>query len=74
MMEELQGNKSFSFGGKEFASTLKVFAWTVASALVVLLVDWLGMVEVPAQYAFAVPLANTVLYAIQQWIADNRYN
>ena len=66
------GNKSFSFGGAEFKNSLKVFLWTVGSALVVLLIDWLGMVEIPAQYAFAVPLANTVLYALKEWIADNR--
>lgn len=66
------GNKSFVFGGAEFQSTLKVFLWTVASAFVVLLIDWLGMIEVPAQYAAYVPLANTVLYAVKEWIADNR--
>jgi hypothetical protein len=66
------GQESFAFGSTEFQKTLKVFLWTVASAIVVLAIDWLGMVEVPAQYAFAVPMANTVLYALKEFIADNR--
>lgn len=66
------GNKSFSFGSQEFAKTFKVFIWTVASAFVVLLIDWLGMTDIPAQYVSFVPLANTVLYAIKEWITDNR--
>lgn len=74
MTTQLQGSKSLAFGSKEFVGILKVFGWTVASALVVLFIDWLGMVEVPAQYAFAVPLANTVLYALKEFIADNRFD
>lgn len=68
----MNGNKSFVLGGAEASNIFKVFAWTVGSALVVLAIDWLGMVEVPAQYAFAVPMANTLLYTLKEWIADNR--
>lgn len=68
----MEGNKSMVFGKPEVQNTLKVFGWTVGAALVVLAIDLLGVVDMPAQYAFVVPLANTILYALKEWIADNR--
>lgn len=73
-MEPFNGTKSFALGSKELANIFKVFAWTVASALVALFIDWLGLIEVPAEYAFVVPLVNTMLYSLKEWIADNRFN
>lgn len=68
----MYGNKSMVFGGAEASKTLKVFLWTVASAFIVFLIDLLGAVDIPAQYLPYVPLANTVLYALKEWVADNR--
>lgn len=68
----MTGKQSLSFGSSEFKKSLKVFAWSVGSALVVLVLDFLGGVDFPTQYAFIVPIANTVLYAIKEWIADNQ--
>jgi len=73
-MEPFKGSKSFAIGSQEFVNILKVFGWTMASALVALLVDWFGLIEVPAEYAFVVPLVNTMLYSLKEWIADNRFN
>jgi len=70
----MKGSKPFSLGEAEAINIFKVFAWTVGSALVVLLIDLLGVVEVPAQYAFIVPMVNTALYALKEWVADNRFN
>lgn len=67
-----RGNSRFTFGGPEFRKSLKVFAWSIGSALVVLLIDFLGAVDMPTQYAFVVPIANTALYAVKEWIADNQ--
>jgi len=72
-MEPFNGTKSFALGSKELTNIFKVFAWTVASALVALFIDWLGLIEVPAEYAFVVPLVNTMLYSLKEWIADNRF-
>ena len=68
----MNGNKSFSVGKAELTSIFKVFAWTVASAFLVLLISVLGILDVPVQYAFLVPMANTSLYALKEWVADNR--
>ena len=67
------GNESFAMGGEEVERIIKVFMWTVASAFVVLAIDWIGMIDMPAQYAFIVPMANLVLFSLKEWIADNRF-
>lgn len=64
--------KRFRFGSEETKKTFKVFLWTVLSALIVLLIDVLGAWDVPAQYIGYVPIINTILYAIKEWIVDNR--
>lgn len=68
----MEGNRSFVFKTPEAKKTLKVFGWTLASALVVFLIDFLGAIDVPPEYVMYVPLVNTVLYAIKEWVADNR--
>lgn len=65
------GKKSLKFGKSEFQKSLKVFGWTVGSAVVVLLLDAVSLLEVPAQYAFIVPVINTVLYSVKEWFSDN---
>lgn len=59
---------AFSFNRENARRTLKVFGWTMAAAVVALLIDLVGVVEVPAQYAFIVPVVNTVLYAIKEYV------
>ena len=69
----MEGKQPFSLGSQEAVNIFKVFAWTVGSALVAMLISLMGVVEIPAQYAFIVPVVNTLLYALKEWIADNRY-
>lgn len=71
MAKTTKGNKSFVFGTTEFNNSFKVFLWTVGSALIALLIDYVGMVDIPAQYTFIVPLINTVLYSLKEWFSDN---
>lgn len=73
-MQNVKGAASFALGSKELVNIFKVFAWTVASALLALVTDWLGLIELPTEYAFVVPIANTMLYSLKEWIADNRFN
>ena len=70
METNLGGSMQFKQG--ELQKVLKVFYWTVASAVVALLLSLVNIIEVPAQYAFVVPVINTALYAVKEWIADNR--
>ena len=66
------GGERFTFSQVEAKKTLKVFLWTMASALVVLGIDLVSAFDVPTQYVFLVPIANTVLYSLKEFIADNR--
>lgn len=62
----------FKFGEEEARKALKVFGWSMGSAFVALLLSLTGALELPADYAFIVPIINTVLYMIKEWITDNR--
>lgn len=64
--------KPFSFGNKEVAKVVKVFAWSVGSAVIALLLGLIEVINIPAQYAFVVPAVNTILYSLKEWIADNQ--
>jgi membrane protein implicated in regulation of membrane protease activity len=71
MATSTTGQTRFKIGKKELNSTLKVFAWSFGSALVVFLLGLLNAASIPVQFQFLVPLANTVLYAVKEWISDN---
>lgn len=62
----------FSFGEEEGRKFLKVFFWSMGSALVALALSLLGVLELPSEYAFIVPIVNSVLILLKEWIADNR--
>jgi len=70
MKKELLGGGPLQFKEKELHKALKVFGWSFASLLVVLGIDLISALEV--QGVGWVPIANTVLYALKEFIADNR--
>lgn len=47
---------------------LKVLAWSLASTIVTVLIAFTNEVEVPAEYAFLLPVINTVLVGIQSFV------
>lgn len=51
---------------------LKVFGWTMASAIVALLISLMGVIELPGEYALVVPIVNTILYALAEFIKENK--
>ena len=50
---------------------LKVMAWSLASTIVTVLIAFSNEIEVPMEYAFLLPVINTVLVGIQSFIRDN---
>jgi hypothetical protein len=64
--------KSFSFDRENAKKVYKVFLWTMASAIVALGIHLLGVVEMPAEYVWIVPVVNTVLYAIKEFIENQK--
>jgi hypothetical protein len=68
----MNGAKSFRYSKIEVIRILKVFGWTMASALVALALQLMEVVELPAQYVFLVPAINFVLYALNEFITNNK--
>jgi len=51
---------------------LKVMAWSLASTVVTVLIALVNETEVPMEYAFLLPIINTILVGIQSFIRDNK--
>jgi hypothetical protein len=65
-------SERFSIDKENAKNIGKVFAWSAGSALVAMLIALVGIVEVPVEYAVLIPLVNTMLYALKEWIEDQR--
>lgn len=50
---------------------LKVMAWSLASTVVTVLIAFTNQIEVPMEYAFLLPVINTILVGIQSFLRDN---
>ena len=51
---------------------LKVMAWSLASTIVTVAIALLNETEVPMQYAFLLPVVNTLLVGVQSYLRDNK--
>jgi len=69
-MKTLIGSGNFQIDKPAGMHILKVFGWTIASAAVALLLNLLGVVKFPPEYAFVIPIINTILVALQQFVVD----
>ena len=65
-------SERFNLDQDNLRRILKVFAWSTGSALVAMVIAIVAIVEVPVEYAFLIPLVNTSLYALQQYVEDQR--
>jgi hypothetical protein len=54
------------------APILKVIGWSVASAIVASLISIMSELDVPTEYAFLVPLVNSILYTIKEFVSDKK--
>lgn len=61
----------FQFKEYEYKKSLKVFAWSMGSAVITLLISLVASLDIPAEYVIYVPAVNTVLYAVKEYITDN---
>jgi len=51
---------------------LKVMAWSLASTIVTVAIAILNETEVPMEYAFLLPVINTLLVGVQSFLRDNK--
>ena len=65
-------SKKYSFNKEDIAEIAKVIGWSMASALVVVLIDVVGMLDFPTEYAFVVPIVNVVLVALKKFIQEKQ--
>ena len=63
-------SERFNLDQDNLRRILKVFAWSTGSALVAMVIAIVAIVEVPVEYAVLIPLVNTMLYALMEWIED----
>ena len=47
---------------------LKVMAWSLASTIVTVLIAYSANVEVPMEYAFTLPVINTILVMVLKFV------
>ena len=65
-------SERFSIDKENAKNIGKVFAWSAGSAFVAMLIALVGIVEVPVGGNPLIPLVNTMLYALKEWIEDQR--
>jgi hypothetical protein len=51
---------------------LKVMAWSLASTIVTVAISILNETELPMEYAFLLPVINTLLVGLQSFLRDNK--
>ena len=64
--------KRFRLNREETQSIFQVLLWSLGSALVVALIGIVQALDVPQEWLFLVPVANTVLYALREWFQGQR--
>lgn len=61
-------HKKFSLNKEDGWKIAQVIGWTMASAFITLLIDLLAQVDF-STYVWAVPMVNTVLYAMKRFVS-----
>jgi len=64
--------KRFRLNREETQSIFQVLLWSLGSALVVALIGIVQALDVPQEWLFLVPVANTALYALREWFQGQR--
>jgi len=65
-------SKRFRLNREETQSIFQVLLWSLGSALVVALIGIVQALDVPQEWLFLVPVANTVLYALREWFQEQK--
>lgn len=65
-------NKKYKFTKENLHSTIKVLLWSVGSSVVAGLLVFISDTEFPKQYALFVPIINTILVAIKEFLDEKK--
>jgi len=64
-------SKGFSIDKADAVHILKVAGYSIAATLAASAALLLAHAQVPEQYLFLVPLANTIIVGIEKWATDH---
>jgi len=70
-MTNITGKKTLGFGSYEAQATLKVFMWTMGTALVTLVLNLITVIDIPIEWAVFIGIVNTILVALKKLFEDN---
>lgn len=59
----------YTLNKQDLYEMLKVMAWSLGSTIVTVLIAFAENVEVPVEYAFLLPVINTILYSVRLFFA-----
>jgi hypothetical protein len=62
----------YQLNQEDFIRMLKVMGWTLASTAVTVLISLVAQLDVPVEYAFLLPVINTILVGLQSFLRDNK--
>ena len=65
-------SKKFTLNQEEVREVFQVLLWSLGSALVVALIGVIQAADVPQEWLFLGPVANTVLYALNEWFQGQK--
>lgn len=64
--------KKYKFTAENAVHTSKVFVWVVLSSIVAGVISFIADVDFPKEYAVFVPIINTILVAIKEYLDEKR--
>lgn len=62
-------SEKYSLNKQDITAIIKVLLWSGVSAIIASLIAVIGQLEVDAQYAFIVPIINSLLFTAQKYLA-----
>lgn len=63
-------SEKYSLNKEDFIKLVQVMAWSLSATIVTVLIAFIQEVQVPAQYAFTIPVINSLLYGIKLFIQE----
>jgi len=63
-------SKRYTLNKKDGLKILQVLGWTISSAVIAFAIDLIPSIDVGANYAWLVPMINTVLVVLKKFVQD----
>ena len=64
----MEPSPKYSLNQADIIEMMKVMAWSLGATIVTVLLSFLNNTEVPPQYAFLLPVINSLLYSVKLFL------